>query len=474
MMSINNLKASLPRLNFAALLCFTCFLGYACMGQQQMLMDPPAALKPVPWTAGPAKAKLGNIAEIEIPQGYGFLNQDAARTILERMNNPVPKNLVGILAPASSEWFAILEFTGTGYMKDAATTKLDEAAMMNTVRSMIERQNSEISKPGGMPISSAEWALKPVFDPAQNKLEYAIKAGSPDRMVVNYSVRLLGRHGVLDVVAVQPYRADIDLSPLRQIARGISFQKGEAYADYQAGDVLASSGLNDLVVTPAAAAKPSPMVRAVNLFNRHRVLAASGILVAVAGIGITFVLIRKRNRRSRNRERRFADNGAYSSAASANQIGGDLQYAGVAAGNGNGNGNGHAVASHNGKPSKHADRKRRKHFSYNSFYSDMVMGLTRWNYVGGFGTFTSEYPNEVNSTPFVQRTNNGGSPKPTHVDVLAVESSRLIENQQKLIEGLRKLVEEQNRLIEEKNKLIDAENRVLEKQAELLEEQQLL
>src|SRR6516164_4661263 len=45
------------------------------------------------------KANLGQYAEIEVPKGYRFIDADAAKTLLEKMNNPASSGLVGILIP---------------------------------------------------------------------------------------------------------------------------------------------------------------------------------------------------------------------------------------------------------------------------------------------------------------------------------------------------------------------------------------
>ena len=128
-------------------------------------------------------------------------------------------------------------------------------------------------------------------------------------------------------------------------------------------------------------------------------------------------------------------------------------------------------AHHNAKK-RTGERIRKKRFSFYTFHSDMVMNLTRWNYTGGFGSFTPEYHGEVNRSISNLKTHD--IHEADSANGFAREISKLIDSQQKLIEGQRRLIEEQNKLIHEKSKLIDAESRVLEKQSELIEEQQLL
>ena len=68
---------------------------------------------------GPSKASLGTIADIDVPQGYRLADEMGARILLERMKNPVPDGLIGILAPESGKWWAILTYTDIGYVKNA-------------------------------------------------------------------------------------------------------------------------------------------------------------------------------------------------------------------------------------------------------------------------------------------------------------------------------------------------------------------
>src|SRR5205809_906379 len=82
--------------------CLFLSAGLPCLGQ-------PASLTPqmvssqqqVKWTIGPATANLGEVAEMTIPEGYRLTDAAGARVLLQRMKNPVPAGLVGILAPDS-------------------------------------------------------------------------------------------------------------------------------------------------------------------------------------------------------------------------------------------------------------------------------------------------------------------------------------------------------------------------------------
>ncbi len=470
------------RVIFLALACCGLLLRQTCMGQEQLL-SPPQTQLGSGWLQGPAKAKLGEIAEFNIPQGYKFLDGNGASLLLSKMGNPMLKNVVGILTPNSEKGFTVIQFADVGYVSDSDKDRLDPAAILSAYRGALDRQNEETIKRGVPSITLEDWEIKPAYDPAENKLEWALKSKTDKQLVVNYCVRLLGRHGVLEAVAVVPYQANLDLSPIREALKGLAFLKGERYADYLKGDKRANLGLVALASNSNQSDKKTNSTK-VGEDGKLSVLASSednstqksGVLfwagigaggLIILGLG-AFLVIKKPWRRGRRRSTSARrPNGMPAMAVQTVASGQNGQGASTTA----------SVpmqdSSSSHRNGKHGERKRKKHFSFYAFHSDMVMNLTRWNYVGGFGSFSTEYPGEANGSMIPLRTRDIHS-GPDSTKGLATEISKLIEGQQKLIEGQRRLIEEQNKLIQEKNKLIDAESKVLEKQSELLEEQQLL
>ncbi len=480
MMRFLNPKVVVSHTSFLALFGITCLFSHACLGQEQMpvqsLLQSTPQAKPVEWIQGPRKVNVSDIAEVNVPEGYQFVGRDGAVSILERMGNPVPKNLVGLLASPSMKGGIVLKFSKIGFVKDSDKDQLSATNMMAAIQSVIDRQNIEAAKQGVPLISSAEWQLKPSYDAAENRLEWAIKAQAGKEIAVNYSVRMLGRQGVLEMVAVQPNDGNFDLAPLRRLASGISFLKGQKYGDFEHGDKVAKATLATLASNDDISDSDSGSAKT------QTILFWSGIGAGVLVLGglITLLVVKKPWRRksmvsSRARTTRpIAQTTATAtpSAASVAQISQKSPVASLAV-------QGLQPTHRNGK-TRNGERKRKKRFSFYTFHSDMVMNLTRWNYSGGFGSFTPEYHhnhNNINDSTSGVKTHGAHHTHDHETDSangFAREISKLIDSQQKLIEGQRKLIEEQNKLIQEKSKLIDAESRVLEKQSELLEEQQLL
>ncbi len=519
---VNHPKVAVLRLTVLASVCVAYLFSQASNAQEQSAFQQPSAANPVQWISGPRKVALGDTAEITIPEGYRFLDDKGGRSFLEGMRNSAPKNLIGILAPDSTKWFAVIEYSGTGYVKDTDASQLDASAMLKKVQKLIARQNAANSTNSSPAIASADWELKPVYNPAQNKLEWAIRAAN----VVNYSVRLLGRRGVLEVVAVQPYQTDFDLVPLRDIVNGIFFKDGERYSDYKLGDTLAKASMAQLAANengPNAASASNN--KAKSSHNVLWIVGAGSAVLLLAGAGL---MVKKLSKGSRSQDTgRQSTKAAQSITAAAprqpvstNQgqpstllavpaasstvqsaVPAGVSPAPVAKGQALVSLRG--VSERNGKTSKHNGRRRKKQYNFHLFYSDMIMNLTRWNYMGGFGSYTSDYAHGLNGSALGESSDdskgtannghngngNGNGANGNHnssatntnaalpldaAKLLAIETSKLIENQQKLIEGQRKLIDEQNKLIQEKSKLIDFESTVLAKQSEMIADQELM
>src|SRR5215469_6799738 len=88
------------------------------------------------WAVGPQKLSLGDYADIDIPAGYRMTDPHGARIILDSLNNPVPLNLIGVLSDASGKWWAVMEYSPEGYVKDVG--QVDSAGVFKTLQSEIQ------------------------------------------------------------------------------------------------------------------------------------------------------------------------------------------------------------------------------------------------------------------------------------------------------------------------------------------------
>jgi uncharacterized membrane-anchored protein len=459
----NRWKVLSAALIAAFCLCLLSQSGHA----QQEFVSPPAPVSSPQWVIGPGTASLGNTAQIAVPEGCRFTDQNGARAVLLSSREPIPNNLVGLLFPDSRQWFAILQFAEIGHVKVAEKETLDAGLILKKYQDDIARQSKDHSPPGSHPVvADLSWELKPSFDPVLNKLEYALRAKNAGKGSINYIVNLLGRRGVLSVTIVQSDQAGFNLNSLRDAMNGIVFKSGERYLDYQPQDRVARSSLAELILNSDGA---EPLSRWERLAQNKWLWAGAAAVLLLGGYGLTVLIVKRHKARYYRMDEKYRPAAASTSQAVATN--------GEAV-NGNGQphvemANGQAALRPNGGFQRNAHRRRKKRFSYHAFYSDMVMNLTRCNYVGSPGGFLNGQPTnnlDSSSPQDVTRSSN----VPDAANLLVAETSKLIQSQQKLIEGQRKLIEEQSKLIQEKSMLLDAESRAIGKQSETLADQQLM
>jgi uncharacterized membrane-anchored protein len=74
-------------------------------------------------------------------------------------------------------------------------------------------------------------------------------------VTVNYSIRILGRDGVMRAILVSdPNGLEQNIRAFRTALKGFDFVPGHRYAEFRSGDKVAEYGLAALIVGGAAAA----------------------------------------------------------------------------------------------------------------------------------------------------------------------------------------------------------------------------
>lgn len=440
---------------FCILPVLAVFSSQPCRGDQ-ISLAPVMPPQEINWISGPKQASLGTLANIDVPEGYRLTGEEGARTLLERMKNPVPDGLIGILAPDSGKWWIVMKFTDVGYVKNADKERIDPAEVLKTVKKQSETQNSERTEQGLAPIVSVDWQLPPVYDAERNSLEWAFRADTQSTKVVNNTILLLGRRGVLEIIMVQPYEASSDSTSLQQLIKNVTFKEGQRYADYENGDKVADVNLSQLIVDDK------------NQAGSKNVLASSGSGVVVwiysvlAGcavmVGGTLLYQKRRQRGVR-------------SAIHAN---GGQTIAAARASSGNGHTNGRTngsvpvsarpdVQKNGSTPEDRGRLRRRKVFDYSKFYTHVVMELSsKSNTMAG---------PMLNGRSNNNHTNGNGNGDGAANLTVASATLDLIASQKNLIEEQKRLMQQQTRLIEERRKLIEDQNMLLKRQAEMIESQ---
>lgn len=468
---------SFGRWTSAATLClFVTLLGsfgfhQQCRAQQSLSQTAlsPDPLKQISWVSGPQKISLADCAYIDIPAGYRLTDAHGARVILQNANNPIPDNLIGLLATDSGKWWAVLQYNPNGYIKDPGARQIDAAAVLKAVQA--RNQNASIT--------SINWESQPVYDAQKHSLAWSFKLHSASMQALNETVLLFGRRGDLQLTAFRPYPL-ADAPFLTKMVQNITFKDGERYADYQPGDQVADAGLEDLIVGGKAIKTASGGFTGATAAWIYSVI---GVVILGGGI-----LLMKKNRRHRSASRPVQASAPAAQAASVPAMSFKAPAAPVAAaavaakpvaamGNGS-NGNGaHATngnGSANGKKHLHRSR-RRKVFDYPKFYTNVMRELSRHSYGPGTAVNGKKSANGYANGHSSAATNgNGNGSANGHAsgsngngvnETIRSEIVDLIATQKNLIQEQKCLLEQQTRLIEEKRWLIEEQTAFIKGQS---------
>lgn len=232
--------------------CAACILAFASLSLQGQSSDSGPKLNKL---SGPAKARLESVGQIDVPTGYVFIDGKGTRALMRAMGEPTSDREVGFLSPTNKDWSIIFEFNPVGYVKDDEKNKLDPDKLLDSIKRGTAEANKERQKAGNPPLEIVGWEMPPKYDEKTHNLEWAIRATSEGKPILNYNTRLLGRKGVMEVVLiVEPDKLPETLPDFRSLLAGYTFSTGQSYAEYRPGDKVAKYGLAALVLGGGAVA----------------------------------------------------------------------------------------------------------------------------------------------------------------------------------------------------------------------------
>ncbi|PWU13949.1 MAG: hypothetical protein C5B50_18380 [Verrucomicrobia bacterium] len=205
------------------------------------------------WLKGPADAQMKDIAQIQVPAGYVFLDGNDTRRLLQAMKEPTSGRELGMLEPTNEDWSVFFDFNDIGYVKDDDKDKLNADKLLDSYKRGTAEQNKVRESNGRPPLEIVGWEVPPRYDETTHNLEWALRATSAGQPILNYNTRLLGRKGVMEVVLiVEPDKLAQIMPQYRSLLAAYSFKTGQTYAEYRQGDKIAKYGLAALVLGGAA------------------------------------------------------------------------------------------------------------------------------------------------------------------------------------------------------------------------------
>ena len=238
-------------------------------------------IKNLNWQTGPSVGKIAKRASLAIPPDYGFLSAADTSRFLTLMKN-LPRTDSYTIAPLNLSWFAVFDFHEVGYVKD--DEKIDADAVLKSLKESNARGNEERKRRGFPALYLEGWFVSPHYDEQTKRLEWATRLRSESGATnVNYSIRLLGRAGVMNaLLATDPDSLTEDVRVFKAALTGFSFDSGERYAEYRSGDKIAEYGLTGLIVGGAAVAAAKTGL--FKVIGKFAVFIFGGLAVFVVGI----------------------------------------------------------------------------------------------------------------------------------------------------------------------------------------------
>src|SRR5438045_3685717 len=113
---------------------------------------------------GPAKARLENVAQIDVPAGYVFIDGKGTRALMKSKGEPTSGREVGLLVATNEHWSVFFEFSDIGYVKDDEKDKLDANKILDSIKRGTAEANKERQRAGNPPLEIVGWEVPPKYD----------------------------------------------------------------------------------------------------------------------------------------------------------------------------------------------------------------------------------------------------------------------------------------------------------------------
>lgn len=234
-------------------------VGSACLEPSVARGDPgeeriAQLFNAIVWQDGPCQAKLGEVAELDVPDGYRFTGAAGARNWAEANGNPPSSQAYGILTPNDYGWSITFAYSADGYVSDAERDQLDASALLASIRQGTEQSNLYRRQHGFGELHVVGWEQSPEYDSYSHNLVWAIRGRSDHGEVVNYNTRLLGRGGVMSAnLVISPEQFGSTLPTVKGLLTGFRYRSGQKYEEWRSGDRVAEYGLGALILGGGAA-----------------------------------------------------------------------------------------------------------------------------------------------------------------------------------------------------------------------------
>lgn len=212
----------------------------------------------------------GGKAVLHVPDTFGYLDPAETDRVLQAWGNPPDSQTWGMLLPANTSifsdesWAVVVTHTDDGHIKDDDAAEIDFTELLGEMQAGAEEESKARIAAGLTGLRIVGWAEPPHYDAATHKIYWAKELsfgdgksedGEPQSNGLNYSIRALGRTGVLELNAVANMSQLATIkAPMEQVMGFAEFTAGNRYEDFDESiDRVAEYGIAALVAGGVAA-----------------------------------------------------------------------------------------------------------------------------------------------------------------------------------------------------------------------------
>jgi uncharacterized membrane-anchored protein len=236
------------------------------------------------------------LATLRLPESFRFVGPEGSRRLLTNAwGNPpgTADGTLGMLIPAAISplspegWGIVITYEEEGFVNDADAASLDYDKLLKEMQESAAARNAERQKEGFEAVTLVGWAEPPSYDSATHKLYWAkeLVFGTDPEHTLNYSIRVLGRRGVLVLNAVAGMnQLPLIRSQTRDVLAAVDFNQGHRYRDYLPGkDKAAAYGLTGLIVgvTAAKAGFFKVLIAGILAFKKAAIVGLVALVAAI-------------------------------------------------------------------------------------------------------------------------------------------------------------------------------------------------
>ncbi|PSR54700.1 DUF2167 domain-containing protein [Adhaeribacter arboris] len=199
-----------------------------------------------------------NLAKLQVPKGYKFLNAKQSQYVLNQLwGNPPDSSTLGMLfpehdSPLTENTYAVeISYSEEGYIKDDDAQDLNYSDLLKEMQQDTRDSNPERVQAGYPPVELVGWASAPFYDAQNHKLHWAkeVKFGEEEANTLNYNVRVLGRKGYLLLNVIAPVNVLPTVKKnIPGLLAAVNFTSGNQYGDFNPDiDEVAQYGIGGLI-----------------------------------------------------------------------------------------------------------------------------------------------------------------------------------------------------------------------------------